>query len=231
MIESRGVTVFIPVYNEESIIEANLKGLVSFLDGLGLDYEVLVGSNGSTDATVSMLEHVSGDLPVVRFFHLSKKGVGAAFKEGVKKSTFDYLVTVDMDLSISLSFIPKACSLLESHDLVIGSKITGEQNRSALRKAASGAFIALARLLLGIGFHDYSIAAKAYRKDVVERYLPQMDDLTFYVVEVVFRAHRDGMRITEVPVSCCDLRGSRFNLVHEGFYKFGKLFMLWLRRG
>lgn len=227
--EKRGLTVFIPVYNEEAILETNLRKLCSFLDGHKLRYEVLVGSNGSTDATVSILEHVAADLPRVRFFHLPEKGVGAAFREGVGRASFEYLVTVDMDLSINLDFIVEACQLLQSHDLVIGSKITGDQQRSVMRKAVSGVFIGLARLLLGIGFHDYSIAAKAYRRNLARRYLPRMDDLTFYVVEVVFRAHRDGMRIAEMPVSCRDMRESRFNLIHEGLYKFGKLFLLWLR--
>lgn len=229
MTETQGLTVFIPVYNEEAVLEANLRTLFRFLDGFGAPCEVLVASNGSTDATVGILEKIAVDLPRLRFFHLPEKGVGAAFKEGVRMGSFEYLVTVDMDLSINLDFILQAHELLGSHELVIGSKITGDQQRSALRKAASGAFIALAKSLLGIGFHDYSIAAKAYRRDMVERYIHRMDDLTFYVVQLVFHAHRDGARIIEVPVSCRDTRGSRFNLLHEGFYKFGKLFLLWLR--
>jgi hypothetical protein len=76
-------------------------------------------------------------------------------------------------------------------------------------------------------YHDYSIAAKGYRKDLLERYLPFMDDKTFYVVEVAYRATLGGKRLIEVPVACEDLRGSRFNLMHEGVYKFGNLFRLW----
>ena len=111
--------------------------------------------------------------------------------------------------------------------MVIGSKITGEQERSWSRKAASNLFIQLAGRLLQIRYHDYSIAAKAYRKDLVERYLEHIDDHTFYVVEIVYRALKDGKNLVEIPVQCKDLRGSRFNLIHEGFYKFGNLFWLW----
>ncbi len=227
---NQGVTVFIPVYNEEEVLEANLKILCRFLEGLDLCYEVLVGSNGSSDGTVAILESMARELPVLRFFHLPVKGVGAAFREGLMQASYEYFVTVDMDLSISLDFISRACGLLESHDIVIGSKFTGRQRRSFIRKAASGTFIALARMLLGIGFHDYSIAAKGYRKSVARNYISRVDDLTFYVVEVVYRAHQDGMRLTEIPVYCCDTRGSRFNLIHEGFYKFGKLFLLCLKQ-
>jgi hypothetical protein len=55
-----------------------------------------------------------------------------------------------------------------------------------------------------------------------------MDDQTFYVVQLVYWARRDGKRLREIPVACMDLRESRFNLIHEGLYKFGNLFWLWL---
>jgi len=141
----------------------------------------------------------------------------------------DRIITVDMDLSISLEFIPEALGLLDHSDMVIGSKITGEQQRSWSRKAASNLFIRLAGRLLSINYHDYSIAAKGYRKDLVRRYFEHIDDHTFYVVEIVHRASRDGFRILEIPVNCLDMRESRFNLLNEGVYKFGNLFRLWLK--
>ena len=224
-----GLTVFIPVYNEEELLVANIRRLLEFLEALEVPYEVLVGSNGSTDRTVSLLGRLCDAEQAVRYFHLPSRGVGTAFREAVAKASYERIVTVDMDLSISLEFIPEAYELLEHHDMVIGSKITGTQKRSWLRMAASTAFISLAKYLLRINFHDYSIAAKGYRRDMAQRYLPHTDDLTFYVVEIVYRAHRDGRRLTEVPVQCHDMRGSRFNLIHEGVYKFGNLFLLWLR--
>jgi hypothetical protein len=147
----------------------------------------------------------------------------------VRLARYPYVVTVDMDLSIDLDFINRAIKLLQSHDMVIGSKITGNQKRPWLRKSVSNFFIFLARFLLGIGFHDYSIAAKGYRTQVALKYLEFLDAKTFYVVTMVHLASADGYAITEIPVTCFDMRESRFNLFHEGFYKFGNLFWLFLR--
>ena len=77
-------------------------------------------------------------------------------------------------------------------------------------------------------FHDYSIAAKAYRKELALEYLDCVDRHTFYVVNIIFKASRNGSKLIEIPVSCLDLRESRFNLIHEGIYKFGNLFKLCL---
>ncbi|MBI9075610.1 MAG: glycosyltransferase family 2 protein [Desulfatibacillum sp.] len=228
-----GLTVFCPVYNEEEIIVANIQRLLAFLDSLnlGLPFEIIIGSNGSDDRTVELAQSLAREhAPLLKVFHLPEKGVGKAFVKGVEEARFDRIVTVDMDLSIDMEFIPRAFKLLDDFQIVIGSKVTGDQKRPWIRKSVSNLFIQLARVLLNIGFHDYSIAAKAYRTDMVKKYLPYADDLTFYVVKIVYFAARDGHRITEVPVSCHDMRESRFNLVHEGFYKFGNLFLLWARK-
>jgi glycosyltransferase involved in cell wall biosynthesis len=228
MTDLQGLTVFVPVFNEEALVVLHTRRLQAYLESLGLPYEIIIGSNGSTDRTVRMARELCRQYPQIRLFHLPQKGVGKAFKEGVGMSRYDRIVTVDMDLSIHLDFVGEACGLLDQYDMVIGSKITGSQQRAWIRRLASISFIRLAGILLRIHFHDYSIAAKGYRKALVETYLPYMDDQTFYVVQLVYWASRDGKRLREIPVACTDLRGSRFNLIHEGLYKFGNLFRLWL---
>lgn len=224
-----GITLFIPVYNEEILLLPNLDYLLSHMGALGLPFEIIIGSNGSTDKTVELVRQACTLHRELRCFHLSKKGVGAAFRQGAMMARYPHIITVDMDLSIDLGFISSANSLLDRHHVVIGSKITGNQKRPYLRKSASNLFIRLAGLLLNIRFNDYSIAAKGYRTDVVRKYLDHIDEKTFYVVEIIYKANRDGYRIAQVPVICHDMRGSRFNLFHEGIYKFGNLFWLWIK--
>lgn len=223
-----GITVFIPVYNEETLLVPNIERLMDHMRSLGTAFEIIIGSNGSTDRTVALARRICNRHEALRYFHLHEKGVGAAFRQGVLLARHPHLITVDMDLSIDLDFIAAANRLLDRHHVVIGSKITGDQKRPYFRKAASNLFIRMAGLLLQIGFQDYSIAAKGYRTDVARKYLDRIDDKTFYVVEIIYRADRDGYRIAQTPVICYDMRDSRFNLFHEGIYKFGNLFRLWL---
>ena len=181
-----GLTVFIPVFNEEVLLVGNVTRVVEFLDLHDTPYEIIIGSNGSTDRSVELAGELCDRHKNIRFFHLPEKGVGTAFREGVKIAGYDRIVTVDLDLSINLEFINMAYPMLDQYDIVIGSKIKGSQERSLIRTIASNTFISLARFLLQIDFHDYSIAAKGYRKEIVERYLPYIDDQTFYVVEIVY---------------------------------------------
>ncbi len=208
---------------------ANTERLLAFLDGLGRDYEIIIGSNGSTDSTTALGVDLSRRFPRVSFFHVPERGVGLAFREFVRRARHPLLVSLDMDLSVDLAFVPTALDLLETHDIVVGSKKLGNQSRTLFRRLGSELFLRAVRLLLGITYEDYSLAAKAFRVATLRRFLDRINVGSSYVLEICFLTHRSGGRVVEVPVSCEDWRKSKFNLLHEAFYKYRHLFGLWLR--
>jgi glycosyltransferase involved in cell wall biosynthesis len=222
-------TIGIPVYDEEAILVPNTERLLAFLDGLGREYELIIGSNGSTDSTTTLGVDLSRRFHHVTFFHVPERGVGIAFREFVKRARHPYLISVDMDLSVDLSFITTALELLETHDIVVGSKKLGKQKRSTFRRLGSDSFLHAVRLLLGLTYDDYSIAAKAFRVDVLRRFVDRINTGSSYVLEICYLTKRAGGRIVQVPVSCEDWRASKFNLYHEAVYKYGHLVRLWLR--
>jgi glycosyltransferase involved in cell wall biosynthesis len=123
-------TVGIPVYNEEAIVVPNTERLIAYLDDLGREYEIIIGSNGSTDSTTALGLDLSRRFPRVSFFHLPQRGVGLSFREFMGRARYPLLVSLDMDLSVNLEFVRVALDLLETHEIVIGSKKLGNQERS-----------------------------------------------------------------------------------------------------
>lgn len=224
------LSVGIPVFNEQELLRANTVELLDYLRPRFADFEILLGSNGSTDATVEIGEQLAAEFPQVRFFHLAERGVGRAFRRFVEVARYDALVSVDMDLSIDLGFIDEAVRHLADYDLVVGSKRMGEQKRSLFRRLGSGVFVLLASSLLGVEYVDYSIAAKAYRLPVIRRYTGIIAHGSAYVLDLVYYVDRDGGRVVQVPVSCEDNRRSKFNLGREAIHKFSNLGRLWWRR-
>ncbi|MBF0530483.1 MAG: glycosyltransferase family 2 protein [Deltaproteobacteria bacterium] len=224
-----GLSVIIPVLNEADILEANTRHLLEYLKTLSRPFEIIIVSNGSTDQT----ETIGRNLPItfkeVTFLALTIKGVGRAFAAGVHRARFSHMVSLDMDLSIDLDFIPRSLDLLREFQMVVGSKKMGSQRRTFVRKAGSTAFILTARALLGLSFKDYSIAAKAYRREMVLKHLDRIDEGTSYVLELIYHVQANGGRAVEIPVYCQDFRVSKFNLLHEAVYRFHHLFRLWWR--
>ena len=219
------VSVFLPVYNEEAILVANAEALLAFLEQAGLDHEVIIGSNGSTDRTAELGRQLQERHPRLRFFHLPRRGPGLAFARAVEMADSPCLVTLDMDMSVPPLFVPQALKLLGDHWVVVGSKRQGREERSWFRVLGSGLYIACARLLLGLPYQDYSIGAKAFRLELPRRLAHLIDRHTAYAGNLICAAHFGGLAVAVLPVSCSDRRRSHFNLGHEALYR-----LYWLLR-
>lgn len=225
-------TIIIPVYNEEKIVRQNTLALLEFMRDKRIACEIILGSNGSTDATPALIERLAADLPNVKSFHLDRRGAGLAFIRGVEMASHEFIVSVDMDLADDLEFIPLALRLLQDFEMVIGCKHLRSQHRPFMRQLGSNVFIFSAATLLGVAAADFSLSSKAYRRQFVLDHVDRLDHGTAYVLELVYFASQLGYRVVEVSVSCSDYRLSRFNLLAEAGHKFTHLFRFaWIHRG
>ncbi len=219
-------TIIIPVYNEEDIIVPNTEALIKYLNTLNLGYEIILSSNGSTDKTDELGQQLAEQHKEVKLLSTKEKGVGVAFKNAIREASYEKIVSLDMDMTVNLSFVKRAIELLDTYDIIIGSKIFGVQKRSFVRKLGSRVYVIIASALLSLKFNDYAPSGKAYRKSVVQKYLNHTDSGTSYVVETVYKAFKDNHRIVQIPIDCEDRRKSKFNLLHEGLYRYYHLFKL-----
>jgi len=225
----RGLTIFMPLYNEDELLERNARTVLGYAARFGLPYELILGSNGSTDQTTEIGRKLARAYPQVVFFHVARRGPGRAFAEAIRRAKYEYFICLDADLSSDMTFVDEAIKALANHDAVVGSKQLGSQKRPLYRVIASDLFIRLSNLMMHMPYRDYSIGAKAYRTEAIRPFLNKVDAHTFYTQTMLYHLMRTDGRMVEIPVTCDDRRPSRFNLFHEGFYRYGKLFALWLR--
>lgn len=230
MDKNRGISVIIPVYNEEEIIVENTTKVVEYLSRNPGRYEVVLSCNGCRDGSVELAKELSKKHPI-KVLSARQRGVGLAFRRAIDKASFDKIVSLDMDLTIDMDFIKWADALLNEADVVVGSKIMGVQRRSAFRRWGSLVYLRIASFLLGLPFHDYSPSGKAYRRQVMLKHLDFLssDVGTSYVVETIYKIFRAGGKIVEMPIDCDDTRKSSFNLVDEAVYRYRHLFTLFLK--
>lgn len=226
-----GVTIIIPVYNEAKILEKNCLFLLKLLGKQNLAFEMIIGSNGSDDGTDVLSAKLAKTYEQIRFYSFPQRGVvGRVFKEAVRTARHEKILSLDIDLTIDLSFINEAMNFLEAADMVIGSKKSGKESRVWMRRLGSHLYIWVVRNFLGLGFSDYSIGAKAYRRSAILSYLDRIDEKTGYVLTLTFFLKHHGSRLKQIPVYCNDYRGSKFRLVEEGVYRFLHVLKLWLVR-
>lgn len=221
-----GLSICIPVYNEEEIIFKNVTRLENFLKGNKIkEYEIVIVNNGSKDNTTRELKRLKEKYKdKIKIINIKKKGVGFAFKEFIKNSSYNYILTLDADLSGDLNFIILCKNKIKKNDIIIGSKSVGSQKRPLIRKILSEGFIILTRILLLLDLTDYSISTKCYNKAKIKKFVDKFNDGgSFYVVQLIYYAKKDNLKISQVPIYCVDKRKSKFNILHESLYRLKNL--------
>src|SRR3989338_2117599 len=181
-------TIVIPVYNEEELIVRNTEKLIKYLEKTGKNFEIILVDNGSIDRTPELGRELEKKYTgIFKILFIREMGhVGFAFRKGVKNSSSNKIISLDMDLSIDMNFVPKCLSLLDENSIVIGAKKVGKQKRQWYRIFASNIFIWLVKVLLGLEYEDYSMAAKGFKKKDVMKYLKYIDKGSAYVFELVY---------------------------------------------
>jgi glycosyltransferase involved in cell wall biosynthesis len=210
------ISIVIPVYNEEAILEAAVKDLLDRLSEFGSAFELILAENGSKDATVAIAGELSKRFPMVRSFSLGEPNYGKALKRGILEARGDIVICDEIDLC-DTDFYRRALSLLESHtvDFVVGSKVldNSSDERPFMRHFATLVINGMLRITLGFKGTD-THGLKAFRRasvvPVVERCIVDKD---LFASEMVIRAERTGsVRIQEIPVRVLEKRPPSIHL-------------------
>ncbi len=223
------ISIIIPTYNEESIIESSLAKVQTHLSRIGVVHEIIVADNGSTDSTREIVRRLAQEDLTIRLVEVAPRGPGLAFQAAVKAAKFEDLVSLDADLSSEMIFIEYALELLKFSSMVVGSKTFGHQKRKLLRVLGSQAFILVTQVMLNVTIADFSLGSKAYRRSHILPHLDRLDPWTGYVLEVALLLAQDGRKVVQIGVDCHDTRRGHFNLFYEAAYRFRHLFNLWRR--
>ncbi len=193
---SRSVSVIIPAFNEEKNIDSALRNVVSVIESLTDDYEILVMDDGSKDRTASLVESYKQINPKVRLIsNQINRGFGYSFRRGIELATKDYITGFPGDNDMSSSTLRDLVREAESVDLVISyMKI---QNRSFLRRFISSCFIIFMNSLFGLHLKYYN-GPFICRREMAQKVKAKSSGLAA-VAEYVVRFIKSGCRYKEIP--------------------------------
>ena len=126
---SPSLSVVIPVYNEEAIIEGALQRYLQGLDELERDVEVIVAANGCRDQTVPIVRELMAVWPMLRLLESPTPDYGRALRAGLLAARGDIVVCDEIDLC-DLGFVKRALRRLDHDecDVVIGSNVKVQNN-------------------------------------------------------------------------------------------------------
>jgi putative flippase GtrA len=212
------VDIVVPVYNEESILEASVDRLRDHLDStFPFLWRIVIVDNASTDATSRIAQQLASEDGRIGHLRLEQKGRGRALRSAWQASTADVVVYTDVDLSTGLTgLLPLVAPLVTGHsDIAIGSRLSSASvvARGPKREVISRCYNLLLRVVFAVRFRDAQCGFKAARTDVVKRLLPAVEDEEwFFDTELLLIAEHNGLRVHEVPVDWIDDPDSRVDV-------------------
>ena len=118
------ISIVIPVHNEEATIASQLKSLLEMIAQNGLDAEILLVDDNSTDNSGKIAEEISLIYPRLKVIHRkSEPGFGKALKAGTRQAVGKYIIWTMGDQSDDVQTIPRMLvALRDGYDLVFGSR-------------------------------------------------------------------------------------------------------------
>ncbi len=194
----RNFAVLIPAFNEVDNIPPLLHALRQTFERHGLDGEIILVDDGSTDGTWEAASREAADWleaengPRIRILrHRRNLGKTEAMLTGAEAAESEYLILFDADLQHSTEEFPRYLAKLdEGWDIVTGRKMGAYQ-----KQAVSSVYNRLSQVLFDVPVRDLN-SMKAFRKEILAEIPLRRDWHRFFVV----LAHARGYTVTEIDI-------------------------------
>lgn len=238
--ETCDVSVVLPCLNEEETVAACVEKALGWFEREGIDGEVIVVDNGSTDR--SREEALKAG---ARVLIEERRGYGAAHLRGFTESRGDIIVMADADDTYDLvNLTPLVEPVRNGYDMVVGNRMH-DMDEGAMtwsHRVIGTPFISfLLRVFTGSDIGDSQCGLRAFSRDAFERMELKSSGMEL-ASEMILKAYRRDMKVTEVRTGYAVRKGEtklntfrdgwrhlRFLLLYSPHYLFlvpGLIFML-----
>jgi glycosyltransferase involved in cell wall biosynthesis len=191
------ITAIMPSLNEEKNLENAVKNVISSYEQLGINGEIVIVNDGSTDSTGTIAERLKAKNAAIQVIHHSApQGIGGSFWDGVKAARGEVVVMMPGDGENDAVEILRYLPLMEQVDMVV-PYVFNTQVRSRVRRLVSNLYRGIINITFGMTL-NYMNGTVMYRTCILE-------DITlkgrgfFYQTELLIKCIDRGYLYAEVP--------------------------------
>jgi Glycosyl transferase family 2 len=194
------LSVVLPCLNEAETLATCITKARRSMEELGIDGEIVVADNGSTDGSQSIAESLGA-----RVVPVPERGYGAALRTGIAAAEGQFVIMADADDSYALDNLgPFVEALRGGADLVMGNRFAGGielDAMSALHRYLGNPVLSwLGRLFFRVPINDFHCGMRGFRRDRIMGLGLTTTGMEF-ASEMVVRSAINGLNITEVPTT------------------------------
>jgi len=194
------LTILMPCLNEAETLAICIDKAQAYLKRAGIDGEVLIGDNGSTDGSQDIaIAHGARVEPI------PTRGYGAALLGGIKAARGRYVIMGDSDDSYDFSALDAfVAGLRDGNQLVMGNRFKGGIAPGAMpplhRYLGNPVLTGVGKLFFRSPLGDFHCGLRGFHRDAIlalELQTPGME----FASEMVIKATLAKLRIAEVPTT------------------------------
>ncbi len=197
----------VPVFNEKTNIFTFVNEISNKFDNYSTNYEIVFVDDNSPDGTANEIINLSKKYNKIRLLqHGKRDGLGAAILYGYKNSLGKYLIGMDVDLSVSPSYLYRMIEMLKNNncDMVIGSRYLQESkiiNKGLFRKLGSIFFNFISSKLLNITVTDSSHTFRVFKRDILNSISASLKEKSHpsFLIEFTYFTQQ-YFKINEIPI-------------------------------
>jgi glycosyltransferase involved in cell wall biosynthesis len=200
------LSILVPVYNERAVVETSLAKVMDAPLPDGVEREIILVDDCSTDGTSAILDRIVAAHPEMRLIKKPvNEGKGAAIRTAIAHATGDFCLVQDADLEYDPNEYSRLLRpLLDGHaDAVFGSRyLAAEQSRvlpfwhSMINKTLT----ILSNMFCNLNLTDMETCYKVFRTDLLKS-IPIRSNRFGFEPEITMKSSKRKLRIYEVPIS------------------------------
>ena len=213
-----GVTIVVPVYNEERGVEGVMRRLAAL--PLGFPVEILAVEDGSSDGTARKLAELERSIPCLRVVtHKRNRGYGAALKTGFASARHDVVVITDADGTYPEERIADLVRCIDDGaEMAVGARRGADVRIPLVRRPAKWVLRRLASFLSGTEIPDLNSGLRAFRRELVLTYRPILPDGFSFTTTITLASLTNGHRVDYVDVNYAKRAGrSKIRPIQDTF--------------
>ena len=174
----KDVAVVIPVFNEEKLIGECINEWLNVLDSVNLNYEILIIDDGSSDATISIVERY-GDNQNIQLIIKQNEGHGPTILAGYKRAVdiAEWVFQADSDNEISPNQFSALWSRRQGQDAVIAWR--QGRNQTTVRRLVTFFARVTTKVLFRCHLRDVNIPFRLFRSETLTILLEKIPSDTF----------------------------------------------------
>ncbi|MCE5200053.1 MAG: glycosyltransferase family 2 protein [Armatimonadota bacterium] len=195
------LSIIIPCYNEAEHIAQVIKA-VSDVDLHGIEKEIIIVDDGSTDDTIRVINEHNADKRITLHISNENVGKGAAIRAGLNYVTGDIVIIQDADLEYDPEqYLEIITPIVEGNaDVVYGSRFLGKIEGMRIQNRLANYILTFTtNLLFGMHITDEATCYKAFKSDVLKQ-MPLKCCGFEFCPEVTAKLAKHHIDIYEVPI-------------------------------